>query len=296
MLSKILKKIYNKRNFPSLAIHSSVLIRNDGVFTYGTNCAFDKDSTVLISGSLSIGNDVIVLKDTEISAEQIEIGSTVSVQKHSYIFGKVKIGSYCIFGPNLYISSGVHTFKKIPYLNIRDQESLELEQLDSRPVTIGEDCWFGINVVILPGIAIGKGCIIGANSVVTKDIPPYSVVAGVPAKVISKRLDFLPPKKILSKTEFIPYFYSGFNTKKEVITNEGISLLSNQVEVFLGLNDEQFVNVLISGAEYVISGSEKKYVENGLARFQLDRIQNPIKFEFDKIEFKNIKIKAIWVD
>jgi acetyltransferase-like isoleucine patch superfamily enzyme len=52
------------------------------------------------------------------------------------------------------------------------------------PVRIGDDCWIGGNVVILPGVTIGEGCTIGAGSVVTKDIPPFSVAVGSPCKVI----------------------------------------------------------------------------------------------------------------
>ena len=57
------------------------------------------------------------------------------------------------------------------------------------PVKIGDDVWIGRRVIILPGVTIGDGCIIGAGAVITKDIPPYSVVVGVPAKVVRRRKD-----------------------------------------------------------------------------------------------------------
>ena len=58
---------------------------------------------------------------------------------------------------------------------------------EEKPVFIGDDVWIGDKVLILPGVKIGTGCIIAAGAVVTKDIPDYSVAAGVPAKVIKQR-------------------------------------------------------------------------------------------------------------
>lgn len=59
---------------------------------------------------------------------------------------------------------------------------------EKKMVTIGNDVWIGQRVTIMPGVTIGDGCIIATNAVVTKDVPPYSVVGGVPAKVLKSRL------------------------------------------------------------------------------------------------------------
>ncbi|KAJ3939803.1 uncharacterized protein N0V96_009788 [Colletotrichum fioriniae] len=56
----------------------------------------------------------------------------------------------------------------------------------AEPITIGDDCWIGANVTVLPGVNIGKGCTIGAGALVNRDIPDYSVAVGVPAKVVKK--------------------------------------------------------------------------------------------------------------
>jgi acetyltransferase-like isoleucine patch superfamily enzyme len=61
------------------------------------------------------------------------------------------------------------------------------------PVILGEDVWLGAGVIILGGIRIGKGSIIGAGSVVTRDIPEYSIAVGVPARVVKVRAGHLPP-------------------------------------------------------------------------------------------------------
>lgn len=57
------------------------------------------------------------------------------------------------------------------------------------PVEIGDDCWIGGRVTILPGVHVGNGAVIAAGAVVTKDVPPYAVVGGVPAKIIYNRKD-----------------------------------------------------------------------------------------------------------
>ena len=59
-----------------------------------------------------------------------------------------------------------------------------------QPITIGEDCWFGGNAIVLPGVSIGRGVVVGAGSVVTKDVPDFVVVAGNPARVL-KQIDIV---------------------------------------------------------------------------------------------------------
>ena len=60
---------------------------------------------------------------------------------------------------------------------------------EPRPITIGNDVWIGSRVIILPGVHVGDGSVIGAGSVVTKDVEPYSIVAGNPARLIRKRVE-----------------------------------------------------------------------------------------------------------
>lgn len=154
----------------------------------------------------------------------IKIGLYSSIQNRSIILGDVTIGSGCACGANLYISSSKHHFEDPPEFPIRwqDAQALSLKECatESQPVIVGDDCWIGINVVITPGIKIGRGCVIGANSVVTKDLPPYSVAAGAPAKVLKQRLNFSPPNSLqANRIEHIPYFYSGFLQWREGVKN-----------------------------------------------------------------------------
>ena len=59
----------------------------------------------------------------------------------------------------------------------------------TRPVTIGHDVWIGLNAVIMDGVTIGDGAVVGTNAVVTKDVPPYAIAVGLPAKVLRYRFD-----------------------------------------------------------------------------------------------------------
>jgi maltose O-acetyltransferase len=111
----------------------------------------------------------------------VELGNNSGIGINCVLFGKVIIGNDVMMGPNVFIYTRNHSFdrKDIP---MREQ-GYETE----KPVTIGDDVWIGSRVTILPGVNIGNGAIIGASSVVTKNVEPYSVVAGNPAKLIKKR-------------------------------------------------------------------------------------------------------------
>lgn len=97
--------------------------------------------------------------------------------------GSISIGKDCLIAGHSGIFANNHTFS--------DSKRLIREQgLSCKGIDIGDNCWIGHNVTILDGVKIGCDCIIGAGAVVTKDLPPGSVAVGVPAKVVSNRLDF----------------------------------------------------------------------------------------------------------
>jgi acetyltransferase-like isoleucine patch superfamily enzyme len=158
----------------------------------------------------------------------IYIGDRTSIQDRCIILGNVKIGSNCIFSYNVYISSGKHQFNIAPYFPIKYQDydlsvSENMFNCTRGSISIGDDCFVGINVVIMPGITIGKGAVIGSNSVVVRDVEPYSIVAGSPAREIKKRLDFSPPELIDSANkEHYPYFYTGFQIGKNFLYDRGV--------------------------------------------------------------------------
>jgi acetyltransferase-like isoleucine patch superfamily enzyme len=104
--------------------------------------------------------------------------------------GKVTFGKYCAIGNNLKIISSNHNYN-LPALQmtlyIKNFKRGYPGSLIKGPVTIGNDVWFEDDVIVLSGVTIGDGACIGAGSIVTKDVLPYSIAAGVPAKLIKYR-------------------------------------------------------------------------------------------------------------
>ena len=109
--------------------------------------------------------------------KNIFLGSNITINFNVTILDirKVTIGDYTMIGPGTLITTVGHPLSP---------KGRRGHQAFAKPITIGKDVWIGGNVVILPGITIGQGSVIGAGSVVTKDIPPFCVAVGSPARVI----------------------------------------------------------------------------------------------------------------
>jgi acetyltransferase-like isoleucine patch superfamily enzyme len=97
---------------------------------------------------------------------------------------RVTIGDRCQFGPNVTIVTPLHPMLPDERRSLICSDGKERLLCYAKPVTIGNDCWFGANVVVCPGVTIGDGCVLGAGCVVTRDIPAGSFAAGVPARVV----------------------------------------------------------------------------------------------------------------
>ena len=116
------------------------------------------------AGNISLGHDVFINHHVELIAE------------NSFI----QIGSYVRIGQYTTILTLIHEYKE-------KSRPMFLQKDSYAGVVIEDDVWIGARCVILPGVKIHKGAVIGAGAVVTKDVPAYSVVGGVPARVIKKR-------------------------------------------------------------------------------------------------------------
>ena len=102
---------------------------------------------------------------------------------------RASIGRYVSIANNVFIGMGEHNLQGISTSTLFCENDGEDTSLTRDPVVIEDDVWIGVNVVILRGVTIGRGAVIGAGAVVTKDVPPYSIVVGVPGKVLHKRFD-----------------------------------------------------------------------------------------------------------
>ncbi|GAB1739282.1 hypothetical protein NU219Hw_g4028t2 [Hortaea werneckii] len=109
----------------------------------------------------------------------VELGQNVFINFNCTMLDttKITIGARTLFGSNVSLFSGTHPLDPDVRNGTKGPEM-------GAEIHIGEDCWFGGNVTVLPGVTIGRGCTVGAGSVVTKDVEPYTVVAGNPARKI----------------------------------------------------------------------------------------------------------------
>ena len=171
-------------------------------------------SVKIISGhKLKVGNNFIVEKGAEInciSTEGLQLGNKVTIGSYamirpSNIYGgsmgsglkigdKSNIGPYCYIGCSGYIEIGNNVMmapRVSLYAENHNFDSIDLPIKDqgvtTAPIIIEDDCWIAANSVILAGVRIGKGSVIAAGSVVTKDVAPYSIMGGNPAKKLKKR-------------------------------------------------------------------------------------------------------------
>jgi acetyltransferase-like isoleucine patch superfamily enzyme len=174
--------------------------------------------------SVKIGKDVELISCT--AAEKVSFAQGCSV-RHSFIgrftsIGRSSkithsdIGSFCAISWDLTINAVHHplthlTIHAFPY--IREYGAAKSDTRVHERVKIGHDVWIGANSVIMPGITVGNGAVIAANAVVTKDVPDYAVVGGVPAKIIKYRFD----EKTIERLLKIKWWNLNFETIRQNI-------------------------------------------------------------------------------
>ncbi len=151
----------------------------------GKNLRIEQHVQFSDAQNILLGNDILICQGVILRPRrnQIFIDDGSSINPYVCIFGKVRIGKYATIAPNVMVFGGNHAIDGI------DVPMIQKGRSDIRGIEIGDDVWLGASSVILDGVSIGKGAVVGAGSVVTKDVQGYDIVAGNPARRIGSRLD-----------------------------------------------------------------------------------------------------------
>lgn len=165
----------------------------------------------------------------------VEVGrgtyGKIFVLNHN-VGNKLTIGAYCSIAPGVvFVLNSDHNLKTVstfPF-KVKILRSEMFEAVSKGDIFVGDDVWIGLNAIILSGVHIGQGAVIAAGAVVTKDVPPYAVVAGNPARVVKKRFD----EEIISKLLTINY---GELDKKDI--ERSIS------QLYMEVNEENIDNIV----------------------------------------------------
>jgi len=175
-------------------LSKAFLICNKGCFkSIGANVRMSYRTSLHLPQNISIGNNFISGERLKLRTFEewgghtytpnIKIGDNVNIQTDCHIsaVNSVIIEDNVLIASFVYISDHAHGTSELSSMSV---PPIERELYSKGGIYIHKNVWIGEKVTILPGVSIGEGSIIGANSVVTKDIPAYSIACGVPAKVI----------------------------------------------------------------------------------------------------------------
>ncbi|MBX0330762.1 acyltransferase [Oscillochloris sp. ZM17-4] len=169
-----------------------VRLRHPQLISIGRSCIIEEQVLIdaLSREGVRLGNNVTVARGSIIQCTGViqnlgtgvSIGDNSAVGSFSFLGGQggIRIGQHVIMGPRVSIHSENHRYDDVT-------RPIRLQGESRAGVTIGDDCWVGTGAIILDGVRVGRGCVIAAGSVVTRDIADDSVVAGVPARVIRSR-------------------------------------------------------------------------------------------------------------
>lgn len=155
-----LRKDFNTRNHTLIRSNQASLKAH-----YGKNVRIDPGT--IVSGDAAIGDESYVNKNSSVE--------------------NCSIGKYCSISEGVFISSWEHNYKAVSTHPLA--ESANWKNRKRKRVIIGNDVWIGLRAIIMEGVHIGDGAVIGAGAVVTKDVAPYEIVGGVPARHIKWRTD-----------------------------------------------------------------------------------------------------------
>lgn len=138
-------------------------------------------SDITLEGGTSLDDGVILLCSGPAREDKLVIRQGTYINRHTMfdVHERMEIGRNCMIGPYCYLTDGSHGI-------VVDRE-IKAQPIKAEPVIIEDDVWLGAGAIILSGIRVGRGAVIAAGAVVTKDVPSHAIVAGVPARSIGER-------------------------------------------------------------------------------------------------------------
>ena len=156
-----------------------VIVGNES--SIGRFCTFEGNSSITIANRVVFKQNVII-KSGKYPKGEIKVGNDSYVGPNCYLdgVGGITIGSDVLISPNCKLITSQHNY-------LDKKSKINSQGREFSRITVGKDVWIGANSVILPGIKIGDGAVIGAGSVVTKNVGEFEVVVGIPAKRIKMR-------------------------------------------------------------------------------------------------------------
>ena len=142
----------------------------------------------ILKGNIKLADNVKIGENSRLEGN-ISVGKYSGLVKSVELLGTIKIGKYCAIARNVTFQGVNHFMHKagIQMTFYREMVGEKLGTVKKGPIIVGNDVWIGKKVIILSGVKIGDGAVIGAGAVVTKDVEPYSIVGGVPARHLKWR-------------------------------------------------------------------------------------------------------------
>jgi acetyltransferase-like isoleucine patch superfamily enzyme len=167
-----------------------ISFRNPNLISFGDRVAIDDNCLVDASGTgdggITFGDDLIISRNCVVQGKTgaVSIGNGTDIGCNTIISSVtgISIGDSVLIAGNCYIGGARYITDGI------DVPIMEQGVYSKGPVAVGSHCWLGAGVIILDGVTVGKGCVIGAGSVVTKDLPDYAIAFGLPATVRNLRV------------------------------------------------------------------------------------------------------------
>lgn len=193
---KLAEYVTSKLAYPQVAVTIANRILDPQDLDVQEDASIGRDCR--IRGRVILGPGSNVSRGCKLVGD-VEVGKGTNLNRDIEVIGDVTIGKYCALARDILFQQKDHQIHK-PAMQMRFYNRMldsKLEHVTDGPITVGNDVWIGARAIVLSGVTIGDGAVIGAGSIVTDDVEPYAVVAGVPAERIKWRFPSNVREKLL---------------------------------------------------------------------------------------------------